>query len=174
MKIHLSTTFFALFAIMVNSWAGDENPTAVALVRASQLDFVVFDALTHSNGRVMFEPEQYQMLSPCIIQNGPELFTVVLAKNISDNLSQNEIDLALGYFRSPVGKKYSDAVILGAHHSHQIDLEKKIPNFSAQEERDVRQFESNSVFNKLGADAVRNKRLMDELKQSILKTCGAK
>lgn len=71
MKRLLIALCAALSATPATGSAGAADPSTMALVRAAGFDVAMLDALAYSNGRVLFEKEQYDRLSPCIAQHGP-------------------------------------------------------------------------------------------------------
>lgn len=172
MKLSSALLCASLLSGTVAWRAAEENESAVKLVHAAQLDFMVVDALVQSNGRVMFDADQFQQLSPCILEHGPGLFTTLIAEKLSGSMTEEEMRTAVDFFASPLGKKYVEATLLHLHHQHQIDLGKEIPDFSVQERSRVMAFQADPATAKIGR-ATAIKGLLDAMRGSILQTCAA-
>jgi len=161
-----------LFAAAGASPAAEKDASALALVHAAGLDLAVLDALALSKGRVLFEREQYDRLAPCIDAHGPALIAPLLAGRIEEGLAPGDISVSLAFYGRSFGKKMFDAMLLSAHHAHQIDLEKAMPAFSTQEQGIMRDYLENPVAGKLGG-VVSDPAVLDMIRQTILATCAS-
>jgi hypothetical protein len=172
MKASSITLLSLLLTANVFCLAEEVETPAKSLVQAAKFDFAVLDALAYSNGRVLFPREQYDKISGCISTHGPDLVTPLLADEVSNVLTQNEIRVALDYYESPLGRKFTDASILLAHQKHQIDMEKTIPEFSEQEKRTVAEFVASPIAGKL-VGVFSGKNVLEAIKQKMLQTCAS-
>jgi len=170
----ISTALFASFFAMTTScFAANSSSPAEELVRAARFDFAIVDALQYSKGRSFFEVTQYESLAPCISARGAALITPILANRIAESMNEDDIRAALQFYKSPPGKKFTEASLIAVHHEHQIEMEKDLPAISPEEESVITKFMASPIRQKITNSITDRTAVFNAAKREILRACAA-
>ena len=124
MKVQL----IALMSILGTLTACAQEPDAddpTALVRAMRADLMVAESFKGGLSRAADEGHYTADQLQCFRKLTASAFTAEIANLLVGNLSADEIEMALDFYRSPVGRKYVDVLFLALYESKRFEFNAK-------------------------------------------------
>jgi hypothetical protein len=102
-----------------------EADDATALVRAMRADVMVLESFKGGVSRATDEGRYTAAQLQCFQKLPASAFTAEIANFLAGKLSAGEIETALEFYRSPVGRKYIDVMFLALNESKRFDFKAK-------------------------------------------------
>jgi hypothetical protein len=124
MKVRL-ITLMGILAMLPACAQELEADDATALVRVMRADVMVLESFTSGLSRSTDEGHYTAAQLQCFRKLPASAFTGEIASFLAGKLSAGEIETALEFYRSPVGRKYVDIVFLALNESKRFDFKAK-------------------------------------------------
>jgi hypothetical protein len=135
---------FALLVFVLSMHAASEENRAAELVGVMRLDFSALDSTIWSIRRKVQLGEMKADVSECLSKIDHKRFTKVWAEQVASKLTEEEIEIALDFYSSPAGRKYTEYGLTDAHNKFAGSNIEKYPTFLKSEQKNILEF-ANSI-----------------------------
>jgi len=175
LSIRTGTLGILLLAVLYSSVHGVLRG-AIDLVESMQLDVAVLDSMQWSVRRAVNERRLAVSVYECLRAKDHRRFTVPLANHIASTLNGQEIAVALSFYSSPAGRKYTAYGFVDAHRGFDPKVDEPYPTFDPEDKTALHTFAATSAGDKLIRQQVLTSPAMPEsvaeVQLQLLHECG--
>lgn len=148
---------------------------AAELVEVARFDFAGIHVLRLAAERNFAAGKVSEDEVRCLRTKSDNTYRSILAAYIAQKMTSEELQVAIAFYRSPVGVKYTDHGILLFHKNYGFPLPRPLPNISSSELQEISAFSKTPAGDKLMFQQVaRGAMLSPEsqaLTRSLVKEC---